>query len=91
MNQIDNMIEFEQNAMQRSTQNALHYMKQAKTDIDAFFSVGYAEQHPELIAAYMQTAAADFSTRAGLFEVCEAINELSISVSTAIDLHRIEG
>lgn len=83
--------EFEQIAIQQATANALHYMKQAKTDIDAIFSDGYAEQHPELIAAYMQTAAVDFGTRAGLFEVCEAINELSISVSTAIDLHRIEG
>lgn len=78
--------EFEQIAIQQATANALHYMKQAKTDIDAIFSDGYAEQHPELIAAYMQTAAIDFVNRSGLTGIAESLDD----VKTAIDLHRLE-
>ena len=78
--------EFEQIAIQQATANALHYMKQAKTDIDAIFSDGYAEQHPELIAAYMQTAVIDFVNRSGLTGIAESLDD----VKTAIDLHRLE-
>ena len=38
------------------------YMLKAIDDIDKLLGKGYAKQHPELIAAYMQTAAIDFGT-----------------------------
>ena len=38
------------------------YMLKAIHDIDELLGKGYAKQHPELIAAYMQTAAIDFGT-----------------------------
>lgn len=31
------------------------YMVQAQKDIDALFGAGYSKEHPELVAAYMQT------------------------------------
>jgi len=37
------------------------YMTHAIRDIDGLLGVGYAVKHPELIGAYMQTAAADFN------------------------------
>ena len=38
------------------------YMMKAISDIDELLGKGYAKQHSELIAAYMQTAAIDFGT-----------------------------
>jgi hypothetical protein len=35
------------------------YMQEAVIYIDAKFGEGYAEQHPELIGAFMQTSALD--------------------------------
>jgi hypothetical protein len=35
------------------------YMKCAVHDINELFGLGYARAHPELVAAYMQTAAMD--------------------------------
>lgn len=40
---------------------AQDYMMNAVKDIDAYFGKGFAKAHPELIAAYMQTAAIDMS------------------------------
>ena len=37
-------------------------MLNAIADIDERLGKGYAKQHPELIAAYMHTAAIDFAT-----------------------------
>jgi hypothetical protein len=53
------------------------YMMKAIDDIDELLGKGYAKQHPELIAAYMQTAAIDF----GAAVIARAIE----SVSTALD------
>jgi hypothetical protein len=52
-------------------QTALDYMSQAIADIDGLLGKGYAKEHPELIAAYMQTVAAitrDASTEIGRFD-----------------------
>ena len=40
---------------------AQHYLMSAVKDIDAILGKGFAKAHPELIAAYMQTAAIDMS------------------------------
>src|SRR5262249_19844770 len=48
------------NALRRQAQmTADTYMRQAIEDIDDVLGKGYAKAHPELIAAYMQTAAID--------------------------------
>ena len=59
------------------------YMMHAINDIEELLGDGYAKQHPELIAAYMQTAALDLGaviiakeTSAGLEEIACAILEI---------------
>lgn len=37
------------------------YMRHAVETIDELFGKGYATEHPELVAAYMQTAASDLA------------------------------
>jgi len=56
------------------------YMLKA-SDIDELLGKGYAKQHPELIAAYMQTAATDFGTAI----VAGGIETLSTLVDNAVN------
>jgi hypothetical protein len=46
--------------MRQAHMTAHDYMMQARIDIDSQFGVGYAAEHPELVAAYMQTVALDY-------------------------------
>jgi hypothetical protein len=48
------------------------YLREGITNIDAIFGDGYARAHPELLAAFIQTAALDF----GVFTIVEAIEKL---------------
>ena len=57
--------------------SASHRREHEKRHIDKLLGKGYAKQHPELIAAYMQTAAIDFGTAI----IARAIK----SVLTALD------
>ena len=45
-----------------ASETAKHYMFKATGIIDKRFGKNYAEKHPELIGAFMQTAAIDFAT-----------------------------
>jgi hypothetical protein len=47
-------------AMRQAAMTAKHYLICASTDIDDVFGDGYATEHPELMGAYMITAALDF-------------------------------
>jgi hypothetical protein len=56
------------------------YLRRAIEDIDNLLGEGYAKAHPELIAAYMQTAALDYGAsiiaqqiRAGLGDSADAL------------------
>jgi hypothetical protein len=46
----------------QATMTATDYMVQAVDQIDKTFGEGYAAKHPELVGAFMRTAAADFHT-----------------------------
>jgi hypothetical protein len=46
--------------MRQAKMTAAEYMHAAQVDIDEKFGDGFARKHPELIAAYMTTAAQDF-------------------------------
>jgi hypothetical protein len=46
--------------MRQAQMTAHDYMLGASTDIDRVFGEGVARKHPELVAAYIQTAALDF-------------------------------
>jgi hypothetical protein len=47
--------------MRQASMTAYTHMRSAKDDIDAMFGEDYAKQHPELVGAYMQAAAANFA------------------------------
>ena len=47
--------------MHQAHKTANVYLINAVYDVDYIFHKGYAEKHPELIAAYMQAATIDFS------------------------------
>jgi hypothetical protein len=51
-------------AMEQASMTAKTYMLEAVTDIDDVFGKGYAGCHPELVGAYMITAALDFHATA---------------------------
>jgi hypothetical protein len=46
--------------LRQAWMTAAVYMQHAATEIDAVFGKGYAAAHPELVAAFMRTAADDF-------------------------------
>lgn len=62
--------------MHQAADTAFHYLLRAEKDIDDHFGPGYAKAHPELMAAYMQTAAADFSATFGLQSIAENLAEI---------------
>lgn len=68
--------------MKQSMMTAHDYMNRAWCDIDELFGEGFAVKHPELIAAYMQTAATDYATTAGFKKIQDALE----SIATSIDL-----
>jgi len=57
------------------------YMRSAVTDIDGLFGAGYAKLHPELVAAYMQTAAADF----GAAIIARAIEGAGSAIASSVE------
>ena len=48
--------------MKQATMTAGFYMEEAVRRIDEKFGEGYASRHPELVGAFMRTAARDFDT-----------------------------
>lgn len=48
--------------MRQSAYTAEYWMIEARGSIDNVFGQGYATAHPELVAAFMGAAAADFAT-----------------------------
>ena len=60
------------------------YLRAAKREIDEVFGAGYAEKNPSLVAAFMQTAAADLSAAttgkvqgAALQEIAESLQSIA--------------
>ena len=49
-----------QKLMRQACMTAHDYLLHGRSDIDGQMGAGYAKAHPELLAAYMQTAALDF-------------------------------
>jgi hypothetical protein len=48
--------------LNQAQDTATDYMVRAVGQIDETFGTGYAAKHPELVGAFMRTAAADFHT-----------------------------
>ena len=47
--------------MEQAYKTAGDYMSEAQASIDKLFGEGYAREHAELIAAFMKTAATEFT------------------------------
>jgi hypothetical protein len=76
------MIEADYDTLLRqATMTAHDYMLHAVADIDKLLGKGYAKDHPELIAAYMQTAARDFGAGCLAKEISEAAGDLAGAIS----------
>ncbi|WP_321346436.1 hypothetical protein [Halopseudomonas oceani] len=63
---------------------AAHYMREAVREIDAQFGDGFAAANPGLVAAFMQTCAADFHSATNLAGLQRVGNDLS-SISDSLD------
>lgn len=75
------MIEVSYETMMRQAgMTATDYMSDAVDEIDRKFGEGYAATHPELVGAFMQTAASDY--HAGCLAV--AIQEFTASLSSKL-------
>lgn len=67
--------------MEHAVKTAHDYMAGAILMIDKQFGKGYAEMHPELLGAFMRTAAENFKTST----LCAAIQDLEQKVGDLID------
>jgi hypothetical protein len=67
--------------MRQAYMTADDYMLNAKHDIDKTFGEGYAKAHPELVAAYMKTAAMDLSAATLTKELGEAFTEVAAAIA----------
>ena len=66
--------------MEQAIYTADEYMHSAVNLIDKMFGNGYAKEHPELISAFMQTAAKDYQAQnilKGLETVADKIDRLA--------------
>ena len=79
----EHRIELNGDGMLRQAKMTAHdYMLAALDDIDEIFGRGTAKKHPELVAAYIQTASIDLAgaiiaqqIRAGLDHIAEEIRD----------------
>lgn len=60
--------------MKQASGTAQDYMCEGQRKIDQAFGDGYAAEHPELVATFMQVAASDFNT-ASTMKIVEALAE----------------
>jgi len=68
--------------MKQGTQTASFYMDAACESIDFKFGKGFAKAHPELLAAFMQTAALDFmatTQHQQLESIADTLKEMEIN------------
>jgi hypothetical protein len=84
--------------MRQAMMTAAEYFDDAVRSIDAEFGAGYAKQNPALVAAYMQTAAADFATtsmgqqiRAGLDHIGTLERTLVLALRSTTVSGRMKG
>lgn len=71
--------------MIQASDTAATYPRRAVSDIDSQFGAGFAKANPALVAAYMQTAAADFSATFGLQGVSTSLGDIADRLSDIAD------
>jgi hypothetical protein len=72
--------------LRQASMTAMEYFDKAVIHIDDSFGKGYAKEHPELIAAFMQVAASDFNAANSAKSLAEAIEQLAETQANAIKL-----
>jgi hypothetical protein len=70
--------------MRQATMTAHDYLLKAVDDVEEIYGKGASNKYPNLVAAYIQTAALDMGTaiiaqqvRAGLDEIAEAVDRVA--------------
>ena len=71
--------------MRQAPMTAHEYFHAAIKTIDDRFGDGYAQAHPELVAAFMQTAARDFQTAITAQTMQDAAEQISESLRARSD------
>ncbi len=70
--------------LRQASATADDYLMNAIQDIDKRLGDGYAETHPDLIAAYMKVAAMDLGAASLAKEIGESISEAGLEIGQAI-------
>lgn len=71
--------------MRQACETAEKYMRYGRRSIDEEFGDGFAQAHPSLVAAFMQTAAADYAAAVSLKGAQERSTDLCTTISMAAD------
>ncbi|MBH3378359.1 hypothetical protein [Pseudomonas asiatica] len=71
--------------LSQAGRTAEKYMDDAIDAIDKAFGEGYAKKHPDLVGAFMQTAAADFSAACVAIAIQEHAGRLSEQIFSVAD------
>ena len=71
--------------MRQAPMTAHEYFHEAIKSIDDRFGDGYAQAHPELIGAFMQTAARDFQTAITALTMQDAAEQISKTLRARSD------
>ena len=69
--------------LKQAQMTAHEYLLSGKDVIDDLFGAGYARAHPDLLAAYMKTAATDFFTAIIAKELGGALEGVAMSITDA--------
>ena len=78
-------------AHEASGDTAATYLSHAASDIDARFGEGFAQRNPALVAAYMQTAAADYSASSNAKVFGSALDRIADALESLADAIRERG
>jgi hypothetical protein len=73
------------NLLTQASDTAATYLHRAAKEIDELFGAGYAAKNPLLVAAFMQTAAADMSASTHAKVYGAALQDISSSLSAIAD------
>lgn len=63
----------------QAANTAAYWMERATDEINSLFGDGYAKKHPELVAAFMNTAASD-ETAMSLRGIAEALEAFQVTI-----------
>ncbi|MGA9267877.1 MAG: hypothetical protein WBV79_15700 [Rhodomicrobium sp.] len=76
--------------MRQAYKTAAEYLNAAVREIDAEFGEGYAAKHPELVAAFMQTAAHDYRSASVSKYIGGTLSRIADSLTRVADAIRKE-